>query len=87
MIIKSKNFHIVLWNWDMLCMWDVQTNYNEKTNEYPRIINNEDFLITVANFAVNLAEENFKKSPMWLKKAKKIAQIKREQELANRLIN
>ena len=59
MIIKSKNFHIILWNGDWLCMWQVQTNYNSKTKEYPRIVWWEDFLIEVANFALKLAEKKY----------------------------
>jgi len=58
-MLKSENFNITLWNWDMLCMWDTYTNWkfeNWLYIEYPKIINWEDFLIQVANFALQLAE-------------------------------
>jgi len=60
MIIKSENFHMILWDWDGLCLWQVQTNYNENTWEYPTILVWEEFLIEIAKFAVDLAERNLK---------------------------
>ena len=57
-MICSKNFHIVLWNGDMLCMWDVMSNWDLSKWIYPIMIKWEDFLIKVANFALELAENN-----------------------------
>ena len=60
-MLESEHFYIALWNGDRLCMWDVYLKHNLETWEYPKIINWEDFLEEVANFALNLAEEKFYK--------------------------
>jgi hypothetical protein len=71
MILESENFTITLWNWDWLCMWDVMTKekFKEwKSLKFPKIINGEDFLIQVANFALQLAEKNLNTNNLlWIK--------------------
>ena len=59
-------------------MWDVFTN--DMTNGLPEIVNWEKFLMTVANFALNLAEQEYWKPKRirWLKEATRDAKKKRK---------
>lgn len=84
MMLKSENYHITLWNWDMLCMGDVFTN--DISNGLPEMINWEEFLMTVANFALNLAEEKYWKPKRirWLKEVAKDVKKKKRDELKRR---
>jgi len=66
MQIKSENFHMTLWNWDWLCLWQVSENYDWWQNFW-WFLCWEEFLIEIANFAINLAEKNLKYSNEMIK--------------------